>query len=131
MIRKIGFRTAVNTLLILFAGVSFFHILVLLQVIPYTIVWGGGLSSVSQMYQFEGIALVTILLVMLVVSMKGNYIKPFLPKVILNFLLGLFAVLFFLNTIGNLMAETSIETVIFSPITLISAVLCLRLIIER
>jgi hypothetical protein len=41
--------------------------------------------------------------------MKGDYIKPFLPQVVLNTLLGLFAVLFFLNTIGNLMAETTIE----------------------
>ncbi|MCC7298420.1 MAG: hypothetical protein IT244_08815 [Bacteroidia bacterium] len=40
-----------------------------------------------------------------------------------NTIIAIFAILFVLNTVGNLMAKTTTETIIFTPITAISAVL--------
>ncbi|MEN9442639.1 MAG: hypothetical protein RLZ33_2716 [Bacteroidota bacterium] len=45
----------------------------------------------------------------------------------LRFAFWLFFVLFSLNTLGNLFAETLTETLIFTPLTILLAVLSLRL----
>lgn len=45
----ITFKTSVNIVLVLLLFVTLFHILVLLGVIPYTMVWGGQLESKKEM----------------------------------------------------------------------------------
>ena len=50
-------------------------------------------------------------------------IKPIVFRVILWFM----STIFILNTFGNLLAKSSIETMIFTPITLLLSVFCLYL----
>ena len=131
MLKIISFKLAVNTLLVLFSCVIVFNSLVLMQIIPYDIVWGGRLENAVQMRQFESVSIFINLLIILVVATKGQYIKLFIPIRILNFLLWLLVILFSVNTIGNVLAVTSLETYIFTPITLVSAVFCYRIAIEK
>lgn len=129
--QKIPFVLAVKTMLVLLAAVLIFHALILIQVIPFDIVWGGRLQSVEQMQGFELISISINLLVMLVVAIKAGYVRSRLPIKAINFLLWSFVVLFTLNTIGNLIAESNLESIIFTPLTFISAILCLRIALEK
>ena len=130
-IKKIDIKLAAGIVMALLSVIVVFHLLVLSGVIPYNIVWGGRLESAAQMYVLETVSLAVILAVILIVAIKGGYIKPFLPPKVVTILLWLLTALFALNTVGNLFAESTVETMLFTPITLISAVLLFRMAIER
>jgi hypothetical protein len=104
-----------------------YHLIILAELIPYEAVWGGRLKSSEQMRQFELISIAINLFILLVILIKGGYIKINIPKLIINTFLWLFVILFTLNSIGNLFSVSIWETIIFTPLTIISAVLCLRL----
>ena len=104
-----------------------YHLIIITELIPYDAVWGGRLKSIEQMHQFEIFSMAINLFMLLVILIKGGYIKINIPKLIINTFLWLFAILFAINTFGNLFSVSIWETIIFTPITLVSAVLCLRL----
>jgi hypothetical protein len=131
MIYKIPFRIAVNILFLILFSVLIFHVLIVFQIIPYNIVWAGKLKSVTEMYQFEMISLLINSIVILIVAQKSDYLKLKIPAKLVNGMLWFFVVLFSLNTIGNLFAEQNLETIVFTPITAISALLYLRLALEK
>ncbi|MDG1205567.1 MAG: hypothetical protein P8N51_09370, partial [Pseudomonadales bacterium] len=79
-IKKISIMLAANSLLALFFGTTVFHLLVLLGVIPFNIVWGGRLENADQMYIFESFSLTINLAVLWIVGMRVNYI----PTIINN-----------------------------------------------
>ncbi|MDH4092803.1 MAG: hypothetical protein OEV74_20095 [Cyclobacteriaceae bacterium] len=103
-----------------------FHLCVLSGLVPNDIVWGGKFQSVSQLLKFEIASVIINVFMILVVAIKGQYLGVYLPVKILDIFLWLMTFIFALNTIGNLFANTLTETVIFTPITFILAVLCFR-----
>jgi len=131
VIKKINIRFAGILMLVMLSCVVMFHLLVLSGIIHYSVVWGGRLKSAPQMYLFEAVSLTINLAVLATVSIKMGYIKPFIPQRAVTFLLWALAILFALNTIGNIFAKTILEQILFTPLTLISSVLCYRLAIER
>ena len=130
VIKKINIRFAATLMLVLLSCIVVFHLFVLSGAIPYNVVWGGRLESASQMYMFEVVSITINLMVITIIGIKAGYIKPFISKRALTFLLWALAMLFALNTVGNLFATTILETILFTPLTLISAVLCYRMAIE-
>ncbi|WP_259015225.1 hypothetical protein [Emticicia fluvialis] len=114
---------ALRTLLTLFPLIIAFHVSVMADVIPYTIVWAGRIHSTQEMYVFEVVSIVINLLFITVLLLKAQYVKNNVPDRLLNNILWLFLILFSVNTIGNLMAKTSFEKYVFTPITLLSAIL--------
>jgi len=50
MIKKISLQFAINTMLILLALALCYHVLILTELIPYQITWGGRLETKPQMY---------------------------------------------------------------------------------
>ena len=131
IINRIPFKAAALAILTFLTLILFFHIFVLLGVIPYSIVWGGRLESVTQMRVFEIVSIVLNSVIIATVSMKSGYLQPVVSVKTLNFILWLLVVLFTLNTIGNLFSTSTLETIVFTPLTLIGAVLCYRLAIEK
>lgn len=131
IIRKIKVKISAHILLILFSAVIVFQLMVLFGVIPYHIVWGGRLESRSQMLVFETITIVLNLFIISVICMKIGYFRPVLHHKVITVLLWIFVVLFAANTVGNIFSTSPIETIIFTPITLISAFLFYRLAIEK
>ena len=53
---------------------------------------------------------------------KGKYWKAFMPLKIVNIMLWIFVMLFALNTVGNILAETTFEKS-FAVLTFVSALL--------
>lgn len=130
LIKKIDVQLAGILMLVIVSCVVVFHLLVLSGAIPYSVVWGGRLVSVSQMYLLEAVAITINLVVIATVAMKVGYIKPFIPKRAVTLLLWILVIIFALNTVGNLFSETTLETILFTPLTLVCAVLCYRMAID-
>ena len=123
---KIPLRFAINSILSMLGIVVVFHLCVLSGLVPNDIVWGGKFQSVSQLLKFEIASVIINVFMILVVAIKGQYLGVYVPVKILDIFLWLMTFIFALNTIGNLFANTLTETVIFTPITFILAVLCFR-----
>jgi|JI6StandDraft_1071083.scaffolds.fasta_scaffold319400_1 hypothetical protein len=115
---------SIYSLMILLGLSVIFHLCVLFKIIPYKIVWGGRLNNDQQMYRFEVVSLSVNFVFLFIVAWRGGFIQLELPKLVLVICLWSMAALFLLNTFGNLMAKNKLERNIFTPLTLISSVLC-------
>ncbi len=62
-----------------------------------------------------------------IVLIRAGYFKLKINPVIIKIALWIMAFLFLLNTIGNLFSENDFEKIAFTPLTLILAILCIRL----
>ena len=121
-------QQAIKIMLVLLSAVMVFHILVITQVIPYTIVWAGKLKNVKDMYQFEGSSIFINLMLIVMLLAKGEYIQLPVSQQFISIVLWLFVFLFALNTIGNLFAKTNFEKFVFTPLTFISSLLLFRIV---
>jgi hypothetical protein len=127
----IPFLIACWIIIVLNLAVICFHILVVIKIIPYNVVWAGRLTTENEMYVFESVSILTNLLLILAVLIKMKRIKENRSAIVVDVLLWIFVVIFFMNTLGNLAAESRLERFIATPLTFILAILCLRIAIER
>lgn len=126
MKKIIGPKFAAWLLLSLLVLLLVFHLLIIFQIVPPDVI-RGGMASGENLLGLE-ITSIFILLVFILVS----YIKlKFLFKTgrhqLVNIFLWIMAAYFFLNTLGNLASEIKPENPIFTPLSLIIALLALRL----
>ncbi len=63
--------------------------------------------------------------------LRLRYFMDKRPPLLLRIIFWLMFFLFSLNTLGNLMAESMFEKALFTPVTLILAVLCLRIVLDK
>ncbi len=131
LFQLLSFSFAYKFMLVLLSLVLTFHLAVILQFIPYTIVWAGKLKSVNEMLLFEMSSIVINLILLFTILKKKNNLKANISSKLIQFILWFFVVIFSLNTIGNLFAETSFESIVFTPLTFISAILCFRIVKEK
>lgn len=129
MKKLISQKQAINIMIALLTAVMVFHALVLTGVIPYAIVWAGKISTAAEMRKMEVVSILVNAFAIFILVLKADYIKHGVPVKILNAIIWLLAVLFSLNTIGNLFAESRFELYFFTPLSFILAVLCLRIVI--
>lgn len=115
---------AAKLMLILLSVVIAFHISVLIGVVPYTIVWAGKLKSLEEMYLFESISIGLNLFLMAVILQRFRFLRPMVKDGMLDFILWIFVLIFSLNTVGNLFSKSTIELILGTTLTLVSALLC-------
>lgn len=102
-------RLAIITMFWLLGAVTLFHLCIVLKIIPYEITWGGRLKNDTEMYVFESVSILINLFLCFILCIKGNYLTEIIPMKIVNSLLWAFLLLFSINTLGNLFAETFLE----------------------
>jgi hypothetical protein len=112
---------------VLFVANLVFHLFILTGVIDYTIVWGGRLKTEAQMQQFETVSLVLNFIFLVVVCIRMNWLPIQIPRIAVTITLWLMAALFLLNTLGNLASLNSLETWVFTPVTLVLTIFCVVL----
>jgi len=105
-------------MLILLVLVLIYHLLILIELIPYQIAWGAVSIGIN-------------VIIMTIILLKGEYIKTRISVRVINILLWILTVVFILNTVGNLISNNLLETIIFTPLTCISAILCYRMAVEK
>lgn len=118
-------------LLILFTLTVIFHFLVIFEIIPFQNVWGGRLKTHEEMLKFETVSVVLNLVFICIVFIKSGFWKLKISPKIITVLLWTMAILFALNTIGNLLAVNNLEKYIATPITFLLSILCFVLARER
>ena len=102
-------KISINVLVALLIAVITFHLLVISKIIPYSIAWGGRIKNDEEMYVFEAISILINLFMVFVLLMKGGYIRSRFKEKNINIILWIFFIIFVLNTVGNLLARTTIE----------------------
>ena len=132
MKKLISAKLAGNILLFSLGLLFIFHILVLFNVIPAEIVWGGQLKDVpANLVVLESIALLVTALFILIVATKTGYLQTGRLSGTINIGLWLIFAYMLLNTLGNLASGISFEKLVFAPITIILALCAFRLAIEK
>ena len=107
-----------------------FHLLVIIQIIPSSIVWGGRLTNQQELFIFESISIVLNVFFILIMLLINGSIKVKVKAFFIRAIVWLMSCLFILNTLGNLIAKSSIETIVFTPITIMLSVFSFYLAIN-
>lgn len=120
------FQRAATIALTLYGLFLLFHTLVLADIIPMEVTWGGRFDSRAELIPFE-LASIGILLVAgsLTAIRSGRLSLPALRGVA-RIGMWVLAILFLLNTLGNVLAETRLEQS-FALITALLAICSTRL----
>jgi hypothetical protein len=103
---------------------------IIVEIVPYEIVWGGRLKTESDMYTFEIISILTNLFLISILLIKGRLLKFQLNKKVVNGILWFFFAVFILNTVGNILAHTIFEKS-FSIVTLLLATLLGNILLKK
>ena len=131
MKKLISVKLAGNISIVLMVLLIIFHILIMIRIVPYDIVWGGQIKDDVSLMKFEIFALVTSFLFLVIILVKVDYLKFTKFRKITNIAVWIMFVFFLLNTVGNLASGVTLEKLIFTPITIILSVLIFRLAIEK
>lgn len=122
-------NTAVLGLVLLFhlaiiAGILFF------DYAPVEFLWGGRLETPEELLSFEIVSVLINLVALFFTAVRAGYISiPRLQKVA-RVVMWLLFVLFFLNTVGNFVAESLFEK-FFAILTTVLALFSLRLALKK
>ena len=130
MLKKIPELLALRLMIVLFGAVLIFHLVVIVGIIPFTIIWGGKMKTYDDMLVMEGISIGINLLFLGIAFLRFSQRNNATLVNKLRIAFWLFFVIFSLNTLGNLFAETLTETLIFTPLTVLLAILSLRLALK-
>ena len=124
-------RLAINGLLLILSLFVLLHLLILFGIIPFEMVWGGRIKNQEEMIRFESISLAMDLLMLTVVAIRTGLLRIRLNYTFQKVIFLLMAVLFFLNTIGNLLSNNDFEKYVFTPVTVMLTIFCLRLALSN
>jgi hypothetical protein len=127
MLKYISKPFAIYGLLIILSLMVVYHMLVLVGVIPYEVVWAGRLNSHSEMLSFEAISITLNLVMLAVVAIYAGLLKWKIPADIVKIALWAMFTLFLMNTVGNYYSVNFYEKIIFTPLTFILSFLSLKL----
>ena len=105
---------ALSIILLLFMS---FHVIVIAQIIPFSLVWGGIVKDHAQMLALETVSILILLIMLSIVGIKVALLKIDINSKIIKNLLFIMALFFFSNTIGNSLSAHWIEKLIFTPLT--------------
>lgn len=105
---------------------TFLHLLLIADLLPTAIAWGGRLERNGRFYFAEIIALLLNALLICLLLMKGKYLRQLISDKAMHLLLWSYTLLFVLNTLGNILAETLLEKS-FALFTITLVVLLLRI----
>ena len=119
-------RLALRGLLVIFLATIIFHLLVVFGVVPFAMVWGGRLHNHAQMLAFEAVSLAINLLMLATVAVQAGYMRTRIPRRVMTVVFLLMFLLFLANTAGNLVSKNELEKLLFTPLTLLLALLSLR-----
>ena len=108
------------------------HLLILLQVVPANIVWGGQINDdQSNLLQLEIIAITLTLVFTGIGATKMKLLKSGKSNKLVNIGVWIVFAYLILNTLGNFASGVSAETLFFGPLTIVMAFCALRLAIEN
>lgn len=106
------------------------HMGILLKRIPYSFVWGGRLKTDKEMYRFEAVS-VSVSLICLWIALERLNVTNLISQKYSTAALWVMALLFLINTLGNLFSKNKFERNVFTPLTLLLTIFCIILAINQ
>ena len=135
MKKLISFQFAARASLVIYAIFILFHLVIILGIlffnfVPIDYIWGGKLQSEEQLLYFEIFSLLVQSVCLFLTLIKAGYLEVPKLQAVAHAGMWVLFVLFLLNTLGNILAETYFEKS-FAIITAILAIFALRLALEK
>ena len=124
-------KVALIIMFFILGTVVIFHFLIFTEQIPYDKVWAGKLNSVEEMKSFETFSILLNVFMLVVLFIKYKQLQREERNKVVDILIWVFVVFFVLNTLGNLFAQSMIELILGSLLTLISSILCFIIVKNR
>lgn len=124
-------KAAGNTVAVIMSAFIIFNILILTGLIPYNVVWGGMIKDAGDMIKFEVVTMFMLSLFLTVILLKTHYTKPGLLRNTAGVFTWVIFAYLILNTALNLLSGVTVEKLVFTPVTIILALLVLRLAVEK
>lgn len=124
-------KFAQRALIVIFSLTIVLHILVLVSVIPFDMIWGGRIKTLEEMYVFEAVSLSLNLVFLMVILIHSRIWLIKFPQKLIQSLLWVMVVVFMLNTVGNLLSKGTTETMIFTPLTIMITMFCLIILLRK
>ena len=129
----ISIEKILTILKIVFSVFIVFHIaitisIIFLDIIPVDYLWGGQLKTKGELFIFELISILIQTICLLYVLL---YKKYFSEKTTGKIIAWILFIIFSLNTVGNILAKTLFEKIIFTPVTLCLSLLMLRIALTK
>jgi hypothetical protein len=112
--------------LVIILTFTLLHLLLIADLIPAEIAWGGHLERNGNFYFAEVVALLLNALLVSLLLMKGKYLKQIISEKTMHILLWAYTILFVINTLGNILATTWLEKS-FSLFTITLVILLVRI----
>lgn len=131
MKKLISIRLASNLIITINTIALLMHVLILLKILPHDFVWGGRLKNETLVIIFESISIVVQTLFITIIAVKAGYIFKGRFKKTANVGIWVLFSLMVLNTLGNIVSSSDLETIVMTPITFVLALLVFRLAIEK
>ena len=117
-------------LLITFGLLLIFQGLILLNIFPHNIVWGGQLNEEN--YKVMSLfSIIIICLFMAIIAIKMKFIKSNILDRLGTIGAWIIFIYLILNTVGNIASASSVESIIFTPITIIMSIFALVLALSK
>lgn len=131
----ISFSAAVRISLFLFGLLFVFHLAVVLGIaffdyVPLDYLWGGRMQNEQELLSYELVSLLIAGVCILLVLIRSGRIGEPRLRGIAGVGMWVLFLLFLLNTVGNILAKTTLEKS-FALFTLLLALLCLRMALEK
>ena len=104
-----------------------YNLAVLLRFVDYHYAWGGRLTTIESMYSFVTFSIISNLAFLTIVTVAKKQIDRNNLNSKLRILILLMAILFLVNTLGNIFAITLFEKIVFTPMTLLASLSLFRL----
>lgn len=124
-------KVATTGILTILTFLIVFHLLVISRVIPSDMVWGGNLAEKNPLLLMESISIFVNLLLLVFVGAFSKIIRIRMASRVIKAGFWIMFVLFMLNTLGNLLSKNPLEMYLFTPLTLLLTLFCLRIATYR
>ena len=129
----ISIEKTLTILKIVFSVFMVFHIaiiisIIFLDIIPVDYLWGGQLKTKGELFIFELISILIQTICLLYVLL---YKKYFSEKTTGKIIAWILFIIFSCNTVGNILAKTLFEKLVFTPVTLCLSLLMLRIALTK
>ena len=131
MKKIISESNAAIALLAILIALVIFHFFVMIDIIPYQMIWGGRIENKRQLIKIELISIIVNLIMILVIMIKKRLIRFSINPRYLQLVLWIMFVFFLLNTLGNMLSLNQVEKILFAPLTFLLSFFTLRLAISK
>jgi hypothetical protein len=131
MKKLISMRMASHISLTINTMALLMHVLILLTILPYDFVWGGRLKRQEDAIIFEMVSILIQIVFISIIAVKSGYLLKGKFKRTSNIGIWVIFGVMILNSIGNVVSHSFLETVVMTPVTILLALLVFRLAIEK